>query len=269
MIIKILALIGFAAVFVWTWLTGREAVPITDRTQIVAISEEEAASLGEQAFDEVLSRHEAVRSGPNAERVEAIAERLGGAAHDLTDPDYPWQVALLVSEDANAFALPGGKIAVLTGLLAVTPTDDQLAAVIAHELAHVIARHGAERLTQQQLAEYARMAVGVAIGDLDPAAQAAVLGALGIGTQFGVLMPFSRQHEAEADRIGLILMASACYDPRGAIEVWTNMTEATGEGPPEILSTHPSHGSRIELLTGWMDEALQAQSEAGCPVPAG
>ena len=141
--------------------------------------------------------------------------------------------------------------------------------MLGHEAAHVLARHGAERLTQQELAAYGRMAVGVAIGDLDPAAQAAIMGALGLGTELGVLMPFSRTHEAEADRIGLMLMARACYDPRAALSVWRDMAAAAGGGPPEFLSTHPSHGRRIEALSGWMDEAMAARAAAGCPALKG
>jgi predicted Zn-dependent protease len=262
---KLIALIGFAIMFVWTLLTGREAVPLTDRTQIIAVSNEEAAALGAQAFREVLSQHQAISSGPAADRVRVIAERIAEAAEASIDVDYQWEVALLKSDDANAFALPGGKVAVLTGLLDVARTDDQLATVIGHEVAHVLARHGSERLTQEKLAATGRLAVGIAIGDLDPAAQTAILGALGLGAQFGVLMPFSRIHEAEADRIGLIVTARACYDPRAAIEMWGNMARGVGGGPPEFLSTHPSHGSRMEALRGWMDEALAARADAGCP----
>lgn len=267
--IKLLALIGFAIMFVWTLITGREAVPLTERTQIISVSEEEAAALGAQAYREVLSQHQTVQSGPAVERVRQIAERIAEAAETSLDVDYQWEVALLSSEAANAFALPGGKIAVLTGLLDVARTDDQLATVVGHEVAHVLARHGSERLTQEKLAATGRLAVGIAIGDLDPATQSTILGALGLGTQFGVLMPFSRIHEAEADRIGLIIMARACYDPRAAVEVWGNMARAAGDGPPEFLSTHPSHGRRIEALRGWMDEALAARAEAGCPALEG
>ena len=266
--VKLIALVGFAVMFVWTLITGREAVPLTERTQIISVSEEEAAALGAQAYREVLSQHQAVQTGPAAERVQAIAERIADAAEASFDVDYHWDVALLRSEAANAFALPGGKIAVLTGLLDVARTDDQLATVIGHEVAHVLARHGSERMTQEKLAATGRLAVGVAIGDLDPASQTAILGALGLGTQFGVLMPFSRIHEAEADRIGLIVMARACYDPRAAIEMWGNMAQGAGDGPPEFLSTHPSHGSRMEALRGWMEEALAARAEAGCPALA-
>ena len=265
LLVKLVALIGFVAMFVWTLITGREEVVITERTQIISISDEEAAALGAQAFGEITSRYPAVQSGPEAARVQEIAGRIAAAADAIADPDYDWRVVLLETEEANAFALPGGRIGVLSGLLEIARTDDQLAAVIGHEVAHVLARHGSERLTQQALAELGRMAVGVAIGDLDPAAQAAVLGALGLGAQFGVLMPFSRTHEAEADRIGLILMATACYDPNAAIHVWESMAEAGGASPPELLSTHPSHASRIEALGGFMDEAQEARENADCP----
>ena len=269
LIVKLVALLGFAVMFVWTLITGREAVPLTERTQIIGVSEEEAAALGAQAFAEVLREHELVTTGPQAARVVGVAQRIAAAADDITDPDYSWEVALLASPDANAFALPGGKVAVLAGLLEVARSDDQLAAVIGHEVAHVLARHGPERLTQEKLARSGQLAVNIAVGDLDPATQSAVLGALGLGAQFGVLMPFSRIHESEADRIGLILMGRACYDPRAALEVWRNMAQAAGAGPPEWLSTHPSHGSRIEGLNAFMPEALQAREEAGCPALEG
>src|SRR5688500_8678642 len=169
LIAKIVALIGFAVMFVWTLITGREEVPLTERTQIIAVSEEEAAAIGAQAFREILGEHQLVSSGPQVARVAGVAERIAEAADALTDPDYDWEVAVLSSPKVNAFALPGGKIAVFSGLLDVAGTDDQLAAVLGHEVAHVLARHGSERLTQQQLAEMGRLAVGVAIGDLDPA----------------------------------------------------------------------------------------------------
>ena len=269
LIIKLFALLGFAVMFVWTLITGREEVPLTERTQIIAVAEDEVAALGAQAFREAVGKHQVIGSGPEAERVRRITGRIAAAADAITETDYQWEVALLRSPAVNAFAVPGGKVAVLTGLLDVARTDDQLAAVIGHEVGHVLARHGAERMTQQQLAQYGRLAVGVAIGDLDPATQSAVLGALGLGAQFGVLMPFSRKHETEADRIGLILMARACYDPRAAREVWVNMAKSAGEGPPEILSTHPSHGSRVDAIDSLMEEAVAERDEAGCPALRG
>jgi len=268
-IVKLVALAGFAVMFVWTVITGREEVPLTDRTQIIAVSEDDAAALGAQAFSEVLSKYQVVGFGPEQARVRAVTGRIAAAADAITDVDYRWEVALLRSHDVNAFALPGGKVAVFAALLEIAATDDQLAAVIGHEVAHVLARHGAERLTQQKLADYGRQAVAIAVGDLDPVTQTAVLGALGLGAQFGVLMPFSRKHESEADRIGLILMARACYDPRAAVQVWAGMAQAGGASPPEILSTHPGHGSRVEALNAAMGDALEERREAGCPALEG
>jgi predicted Zn-dependent protease len=133
-IIKLVALAGFAIMFVWTLITGREQVPLTDRTQVIAVSEEETAALGAQAFQEVLSRNQVVRSGPDAERVRIIAQRIAAEVDEITETDYRWEVVLLNAPDVNAFALPGGKVAVLSGLLSVARTDDQLAAVIGHEM---------------------------------------------------------------------------------------------------------------------------------------
>jgi predicted Zn-dependent protease len=266
LLVKLIALLGFGVMFVWTLITGREAVPLTERTQVITVSEEDAAALGAQAFREVLTQNRVIRSGPQADMVAHVVGRIARVADDITEVDYQWEAVLLDSAEANAFALPGGKIAVLAGLLQVARTQDQLAAVVGHELAHVLARHGAERLTQQKLAETGRLAIGIAIGDMDPAAQGAILGALGLGAQFGVLMPFSRIHESEADRIGLILMARACFDPSAAVEVWANMGRQAGEGPPEFMSTHPSHGSRMEALTGALEDARAEQEAADCPV---
>lgn len=263
--LEILAAILFALTIAWQWLTGGSEVPYTGRNQIVAVSHEDAAAMGAQAFEEVLQRHRVVGGGPQAALVDDVSERLIASAEDFLAVDYDWRVALLEDPSVNAFALPGGYVAVLSGLLPVAANADGLAAVIGHEIAHVIARHGAERVTHQRMADLGRLAVGVALGDMDPATRGAILGALGMGTQFGILMPFSRTHEAEADRIGLMIMARACFDPREAPALWTRMARAAQGGPPEFLSTHPAHGSRIEALQGWMEEALAARADADCP----
>ncbi|ESR23399.1 M48 family metallopeptidase [Lutibaculum baratangense] len=261
---EILAAIGFAISFAWAWLTGGDEVPLTERSQVILIDSGEESALGARAFEEVLSRHRALE-GDGADAVREIAARIVKAAEESFGADYDWRTELLQDDAANAFALPGGNIAVLSGLLPVAQNADGLATVIGHEVAHVIARHSAERLTQQRIADLGRLAVAVALGDMDPGTRQAVIGALGIGTQFGILMPFSRVHESEADRIGLVLMAQACFDPREAPELWRRMARAAGDGPPEFMSTHPAPQSRIENLTGWIDEALQAREAAGCP----
>lgn len=264
MILRGLSLLVVAAIGLWTCVTGRETVPITGRTQTVAFTREEAAEIGSQAYDRLLSGQRVV-AGEQADRVAAIASRVARAAEELTALDYAWRVALVEGADANAFALPGGGIGVMTGMLDVARDDDELATVIAHEVAHVVARHGAERMTRERLKGLGMQALGLAIGDMDPATRGVLMGALGLGAQFGFDMPFSRSHEAEADYIGLLLMAEACYDPRDAPQLWRNMREAARGAPPEFLSTHPSHDSRIAALEEAMPKALEIFGES-CPV---
>ena len=168
----------------------------------------------------------------------------------------------------NAFALPGGKIAVYTGIFPVARTEAGLAAVLGHEVVHALARHGAERMSQGQLANAALQVAGAA-GDRGMISQAA-MAALGAGAQVGVLLPFSRKHESEADYIGILLAADAGYDPRESISLWERMGQLSrGGGPSEFLSTHPSHETRIDQLKKWMPEAMGIyQSRQAVPASA-
>lgn len=159
-----------------------------------------------------------------------------------------WEVTLFEDEAANAFALPGGKIGVYTGLLKVAETPSQLAAVIGHEIAHVQAEHANERVSTNYVAQAGLQIVDAVAGSYGAANQAQIMGLLGLGAQFGVLLPFSRAQESEADILGLDLMASAGFDPRESVRLWQNMASQGGGAPPEFLSTHPSHDTRIADL---------------------
>ncbi len=159
-------------------------------------------------------------------------------------------------ESPNAFALPGGKMGVYTGMLEVAENQDQLAAVLGHEVGHVLAQHANERMSQQQVTSIG-LAVAAGTG-LDSAS----MQALGLGAQIGILLPYSRTHESEADIIGLDLMAKAGFDPRESVQLWKNMQKAGGGTPPEFLSTHPSSGTRIDNLIGQMANALQTYNDA-------
>jgi predicted Zn-dependent protease len=170
-------------------------------------------------------------------------------------------VTVFEDESANAFALPGGKIGVHTGLLEVAKTPDQLAAVIGHEIGHVMAEHSNERVSTA-FAANAGVQLAAALSGTDGPKQQMLMGLLGLGAQFGVLLPFSRTQESESDEIGLTLMARAGFDPRAAINLWENMAQAGGAQPPEFLSTHPSHGTRIEDLRAQMDEAVKIYQQA-------
>ena len=171
---------------------------------------------------------------------------------------YEWEVIVFQDDTANAFALPGGKIGVHTGLLDVAEGQDQLAAVIGHEVAHVLAHHGNERMSQQQLARIGLQAAGAYV-DPSTALGQVGLAALGLGAQFGILMPFSRQQESEADTYGLRLSAAAGFDPEASVPLWENMALASeGARPPEFLSTHPDPLSRIGALRRQIPKVLPA-----------
>jgi predicted Zn-dependent protease len=163
----------------------------------------------------------------------------------------------------NAFCLPGGKIVVYTGILPVAQNEAALATVMGHEMAHATSRHGAQRVLQQNLAQTAMTGIAISLSDMDYDKQRAVMGALGAGAQFGILMPFGRQHESEADEIGLMYMARAKYDPQESIRFWERMERSSRGGPPEFLSTHPSHGTRIQQLQQLMPKALEEYHRAG------
>ena len=174
-----------------------------------------------------------------------------------------WEVVLFDEDSANAFALPGGKMGVHTGLLRVARNQSQLATVMGHEVAHVLAQHGNERVSQTTLAQVGMNMVGVIAGADTPEKQEA-LAALGVPLlQVGVLMPFGRSQESEADEIGLYLMARAGFDPRESVPLWENMgRNSAGQAPPEFMSTHPSHATRIQRLQAAMPKAIELQQQA-------
>jgi predicted Zn-dependent protease len=246
----------------YTYFSADEqVVPITGREQRVGLSETEQQQLGAQAFQEVLSEPGTRQlGGPEADLVRRVGERI---ARVSDDPGFEWEYALVDSPLVNAFCLPGGKVVVYSGLLRVATSEAELATVMAHEIAHAIAQHGAERVLQQQLAQAVGNAIAAGLGGADPGQRAAILALFGAGAQFGVLLPFGREQESEADRIGLIYMARAGYDPRAAIGFWQKMAASQdGPQPPEYASTHPSHERRIADIEGWMPEALEEYERA-------
>lgn len=229
--------------------------PETGRKARVALSSEQEEALGVQSYREVLSQSDVVSSGPEYETVVRVAERLAAATGDAAR-HFHWQVSLVRSPQVNAFCLPGGKIAVFSGILPYAKTEAGLAAVMGHEMAHAIARHGSQRLLRTSLAQTLLMGASVSMGDMDSSQRQAVMAALGAGAQYGVLLPFSREHETEADEMGLLYMARAGYDPREAIAFWERMSQAGGAQPPEFASTHPAHGTRIENLRAFLPKAI-------------
>ena len=261
---RLLPLLLFGGYFVWYWFSNQSEVPMTGRTQLVDISREQEEALGLEAYREVLGSERVVTTGELPGQVRETAKRLIEAVHKLdpkADPGFTWEANVIESDQANAFALPGGKIAVYTGILPIVANADGLAAVMGHEIAHAIARHRAERMAYQKLIQMGSMAAGMSIGEMDIGTQRMVMAALGAGANFGVLLPFSRDHESEADKLGLMFAAAACFDPREAPRLWERMGEASKAQPPEFASTHPSHGTRIRLLNEWMPEAMKLREQ--------
>jgi predicted Zn-dependent protease len=258
-----LLLIGLCVFALFLYCRAEEqTVPVTGRTQKVAMSEKDQAKLGADAYAQVLNQSagEIVSSGPEADMVKRVGERIAAVADD---PGYDWEFTLLEDPQVNAWCLPGGKVAVYSGILAVTQDENGLAVVMAHEIAHAIAQHGAERMLQEQLTQLGLTAVSATLGGLSPQAQGAVLALFGAGAQFGVLLPFSRDMESEADHIGLIYMARAGYDPQAAVALWQRMSQQRTEPQvPEYASTHPSDATRIKDLQKWMPEAQKEYETA-------
>jgi predicted Zn-dependent protease len=260
--IKWLPLLLAGLFFAYQYFSSEKFVnPETGRQSHVAMSPREEASLGVQSYQQVLAQSESINSGPELEMIKGVASRLATATGQA-GADFDWQVSLIRSSQVNAFCLPGGKVVVYTGILPVTQNESALATVLGHEMAHATSRHGSQRVLEQNLAQTALTGVAMSLSDMDYDKQRAVMGALGAGAQFGVLMPFSRKHESEADHIGLHYMARAGYDPRESIRFWQRMENAGGAQPPEFLSDHPSHGTRIQQLEAEMPKALEEYNKS-------
>ena len=235
-------------------LTACAKAPYTQRSQLMLISQAEENQLGIDAFQQVLSEEKVSRDPTLQQTVDRIGRRI---ANKAGRDDFQWQFVVLDNDKTvNAFALPGGKVAVYTGMFPVARTEGGLAAVMAHEVAHVLARHGGERLSQGLVAQMGAVAVQAGMAGSNPTVVRGVMAAYGLGANVGDLLPYSRLQESEADRIGLVLMAEAGYDPREAVHLWERMARENGGRPPEFLSTHPSPAQRIQDLNQQMPNAL-------------
>ncbi|QWP75960.1 M48 family metallopeptidase [Lysobacter sp. K5869] len=277
----ILLLFGLYAA--WSWFGSAKTDPYTGETAHYGTSAGEEVQLGDQAFTQVLRDADSQRallptSAPQSQAVSQIAQRLIDKVPQVTQAlakqnnqeaptdyqQFKWSVAVINSQEANAFCLPGGKMAVYTGLFPVTQNDDALAVVMGHEIAHALLRHGSQRMAQQKLVQLGQVAAGAAVGGMDPQQQQMIMGALGAGAQYGLVLPYGRNHETQADKVGLMLAAAACYDPRQAIPLWQRMSElGGGQRPPEFASTHPDPANRIQTLQQLMPAAL-AFYQANC-----
>lgn len=276
-----IVMLGFAIYAAISWFGSKEKDALTGRDARYGATPSEEVQLGAQAFDQVLG--EAQQQGalmpPESQvsrQIREIAQRLVARvpevtadlarANGATPPEhwktFEWDVAVIQSDQQNAFCLPGGKMAVYTGLLPVAQNQDAMAVIMGHEIAHALLRHGSQRMAQQKLVQMGQLATGVALAGMDPMQQRAVMGALGAGAQYGFLLPYGREHESEADAVGLMLAAAACYDPRESIPLWERMSQiGGGQRPPEFASTHPDPANRIQHLQSLIPQAQQFQAK--------
>ncbi len=269
---KMMSLIAVASVVV-AGLIACETNPYTGRSQLLMMPISQELQLGAQAYAQVKNDPKVKLSQDprEVEPVKRVAQRVIEAAkrskYAEMAKQFEWEVTVIKDDKTmNAFALPGGKIAVYTGIFPVAKNEAGLAAVMGHEVVHALARHGTERMSQNIVAQIGLEAANIALGASggSPLLSQGAMAALGAGVQVGVLLPFSRAHESEADYIGLLLAAQAGYDPREAPRLWERMEQlSSGKSPSEFLSTHPSHGTRIQQLQQWMPEALALYPQNG------
>ncbi len=245
-----------AAIIFFQYFSSEKVTNEAGRTARHALNPQQEQALGLQSYQQVLAESDLVESGPDYELVARVAHRLAKASGPAAKT-FDWKVALVRSPEINAFCLPGGKIVVYTGILPVARTEAGLATVMGHEMAHATLRHGSERLLQEKATQTLLGGLQVSVGDMNPDQQRAIMGAIGVGARYGVLLPFSRDHESEADKIGLFYMARAGYDPAESVEFWRRMSEASaGSGkPPEFMSTHPADSTRIAQLKELLPQA--------------
>lgn len=246
-------------------LYGCGSVAITGRRQVLLFDAGQIASLSNDAYTEVMSTATLSKNATQTRMVQDVGVRMAQAITNYMNQNgmgqklaaYSWGYTLLQSDEVNAFCLPNGKVVVYEGLLKFASTPDRLAVVIGHEMAHVIANHGNERMSQETIMNMVG-AAGEAVLSSKSEATRSIFGvAFGLGSSFGVLMPYSRTHEYEADRLGLIFMAMAGYDINQAPLFWDLMSQSGGAKPPEFLSTHPSDANRQARLRAALPEAAQ------------
>ena len=241
-------------------------VPLTGRESLRLVSDSELLSLSLKQYDEVLKTSKLSHDSAKVQMVKRTGERIAGATEQFLRnsgmesdiKNYKWEFNLIEDDKTvNAWCMPGGKVAVYTGILPLTQDETGLAVVVGHEIAHAIAKHGNERMSESLLVQLGGMGLSLALAKQPAATNQIFMAVYGATANVGILLPYSRLHESEADRIGLVLMAMAGYDPRGAVPFWQRMNQEGGSRPPEFLSTHPAPETRINHLQSLIPEAMK------------
>ncbi len=257
---------GALIICVIAWACSQN--PITGRNQLNLVSEAELQSLAKQEYVQFLNENKVVNanSSRDAEMVRRVGSRIATAVTNYYNSQnlggelagYQWEYNLVNNPEANAWCMPGGKIVVYTGILPITQNEAALAAVVGHEVAHAVAKHGSERMSQGLIQQLGGVALGVALSNRSQETQALFNNLYGIGSQVGYTLPHSRNQELEADKLGLRYMALAGYNPREAVALWQRMkAQSNGSRPPEFISTHPAEDRRISQLNSIMEETIK------------
>jgi predicted Zn-dependent protease len=245
-------------------LTACVAAPLTGRRQLIIVPQDTMLSMSFQQYNDFLAKNPPSSDKAGAQLVLSAGTKIQHAveqffaAKGMTNKlaGYKWEFHLVQSKDVNAWCMPGGKVVVYSGILPVTQNEAGLAVVLGHEIAHAVANHGNERMSQGLLAEFGATALDTALKDKPQETRQLWDTVFGVGAQYGALLPYSRIQESEADHLGLIFMAMAGYDPHEAPEFWKRMSQLGGQKPPEFLSTHPSDETRMRKINEWIPEAM-------------
>ncbi|MGE5497499.1 MAG: M48 family metallopeptidase [Syntrophothermus sp.] len=264
-IMKISKYLIYPALLFSLFLAACSTVPLTGRKQLSIVPSSQMQSMSYQQYSDFMKTHKAITGTPEAQMVTRVGSRIQQAVekyfaqNNLSDQlkGYAWEFNLVDDPQVNAWCMPGGKVVVYSGIMKLVKNEAELATVLGHEISHAVARHGDERMSQELVTQLGGMALQEAIKSKPALTQNIYMAAFGLGSQVGVLLPFSRTHESEADRLGLIFMAMAGYDPNAAVGFWESMAAQSKGAPPEFLSTHPSDQTRINDIKKEIPEAMK------------
>ncbi|MFO7912937.1 MAG: M48 family metallopeptidase [Desulfotignum sp.] len=244
---------------------GCSTVPITGRRQLELVPSDQLMAMSADQYSEFMAKHEVITNTPDARMVAQVGNRISQAVERYFREQnksgmlegYKWEFNLIKDPSANAWAMSGGKVAVYSGILNIAQGENGLATIMGHEVAHAVAQHGNERMSQALLNQLGGVALTAALSQQPAMTKDLLMAAYGAGTQVGIMLPYSRLHETEADQMGLIFMAMAGYDPRQAVDFWSRMEkQGRKDAPPEFLSTHPAHATRIAQIKEYLPKAM-------------
>ena len=243
-------------------LAGCSSVPLTGRKQVLLVSDQEVLSSSLTQYNDYIKTATKSGNAKQSAMVTRVGQKIAAATEQYLRQNglesevknFAWEFNLVKDQQLNAFCMPGGKIVVYEGLLGIVSSDDELAVVVGHEVAHAVAKHSNERMSQQLMAQYGAAILGQAVSNRSTAVQQLATSVYGIGAQYGVMLPFSRKHESEADYMGLVFMTMAGYNPDVAVGFWQKMSAGGSGSVPEFMSTHPSDATRIAEIKKWLPE---------------